>query len=344
MVSQKRQSDTSLKDRLFKEFYSFSFFKAVDLLESLFPGKKPLGQTLVPGEEAVRFSVKPGFSFPPSDIANIEHADEERPVDMEVTFMGLIGPSGALPYWYNELAAERVRNKDFSLTAFLDIFHHRLISLFYLAWKKHRFPVNYLPGARDRLSGYLLSLTGLGTPGLTGMLGLPEECLAHYSGLLSRQVPSAVAIEAAVEYFSGTTVEVEQFVEHLFSLSPEDQTQLGLTNVELGIDTVCGSYAWENQTRFRIILGPMHYHEFLRFLPTGDLLQPIFSLVRYMVGIEYEFEIRLFMKRKEVPPCVLGVETPISPRLGWSTWVKTPGVDMEEDPHMTFEESELASY
>lgn len=341
MVPQKRQSSTSLKDRLFKEFYSFSFFKAVDLLESLFPGKKPLGQTLVPGEEAVRFSVKPGFSFPPSDIANIEQTDEERPVDMEVTFMGLIGPSGVLPYWYNELAVERVRNKDFSLTAFLDMFHHRLISLFYLAWKKHQFPVNYLPGARDRLSGYLLSLTGLGTPGLVGMLGLPEECLAHYSGLLSREVPSAVAIGAAVEYFSGTTVEVEQFIDRMFPLSPEDQTRLGLANAELGIDTVCGSYAWESQTRFRIKLGPVRYDEFVRFLPTGDLLQPIFSLVRYMVGIEYEFEIRLFLKREEVPPCVLGVETPTSPRLGWSTWVKTLGVTLHEDPYMTFEESEL---
>ena len=68
---------------------------------------------------------------------------------------------------------ERVRQKDFSLTSFLDIFHHRLISLFYLAWKKHRFPENYLPGAQDRLSQYLLSLIGLGTPGLAGRLGLP---------------------------------------------------------------------------------------------------------------------------------------------------------------------------
>ncbi|MBW1746559.1 MAG: type VI secretion system baseplate subunit TssG [Deltaproteobacteria bacterium] len=72
---------------------------------------------------------------------------------------------------------ERNRRKDFSLTAFYDIFHHRLISLFYLAWKKYKFPVNYLPGAGDRLSGYLLSLTGLGTAGLTKKIGLSEESL-----------------------------------------------------------------------------------------------------------------------------------------------------------------------
>ncbi len=130
MAPEKWEPDTSLKDRLFKEFYRFSFFKAVRLLELLFPGKKPLGQTLTPGEEAVRFSVKPGLTFPPSDVSNLRQEDEERPAEMEVAFMGLIGPSGVLPHWYNDLAAERLRQKDFGSTAFFDIFHHRLVAGF----------------------------------------------------------------------------------------------------------------------------------------------------------------------------------------------------------------------
>lgn len=338
MASQKRQSGTPLKERLFKEFYGFSFFRAVHLLESTFPDKKPLGRTLMPREEVVRFSVKPGFTFPPSDISNMEHADEKGPVDMEVAFMGLIGPSGVLPDCYNELAIERARQKDFSLIAFLDIFHHRLISLFYLAWKKHRFPVNYVPGAKDRLSGYLLSLMGLGTPGLTDMIGLPEESLTFCSGLLSRPVPSAVAIKATVEYLSGTHAEIRQFIERMILLSREDQTQLGMANEQLGINSVCGSYVWDSQTTFRIHLGPVSYDHFLRLLPSGGLLRPIFSLVKYMVGMEYEFEIRIFLRREEVPPCVLGMEIPTSPRLGWSTWIKTPEVSLQDDPYVTFQE------
>ncbi|MEJ2102892.1 MAG: type VI secretion system baseplate subunit TssG, partial [Desulfobacterales bacterium] len=225
-----------------------------------------------------------------------------------------------------------------------DMFHHRLISLFYLAWKKHRFPENYQPGAKDRLSGYLLSLTGLGTPGLTKTLGLPEESLTFYSGLLSRPIPSAAAIEAAVSYFSGTAVAVEQFIERQLALSPEDQTRLGFANARLGRDTICGKYVRECQTKFRVHVGPTHYSHFLRLLPSGDLLQPIFALVRYMAGMEYEFEIRLFLKREEVPSCILGTEAPTPMRLGWTTWIKSPGSIHAEDPYITFEEKEMVSY
>ena len=78
MASQERQSHTSIRDRLFEEFYGFSFFKAVHLLESLLPQRKPLGQTLAPSEEAVRFSVKPGFAFPPSDISELDSPGRKR--------------------------------------------------------------------------------------------------------------------------------------------------------------------------------------------------------------------------------------------------------------------------
>ncbi len=338
MGSEKRQSNSPIEERLFKEFYSFSFFKAVDLLEKLSPDRMPLGQTLNPRQEAVRFSVKPAMAFPPSDIGSLAPGAEKGPSRMEIAFMGLIGPSGVLPHWYTELAIARRREKDTALAAFFDIFHHRLVSLFYLAWKKHQFPATYLPGAADKLSGYLLSLSGLGTKGLRGRIGLPEESLSFYSGLLSRGIPSAVAIESAVGYYSGTRVSVEQFIERKIPLAPEDQTHIGAANAKLGMDAVCGSFVWECLTKFRVHLGPMDLASFLRFLPTGNLMTPIFSLVRYMVGIEYEFDVRVILKRQEVPPCVLGARAPVAPLLGWSTWIQSPGYTHEEDPYITFEE------
>jgi type VI secretion system protein ImpH len=341
MASAKRQSDTALIDQLFERFYEFSFYRAVHLLERFSHRPRKLGQTLEPAEEPVRFSVKRGFSFPPSDISGLTSGEPDGAPIMEVAFLGLTGPSGVLPQWYTQLVLERAKEKDHTLAAFLDLFHHRLITLFYLAWKKHRFPENYRPGAGDILSRYLLSLSGLGTTGLTDTIGLPEESLSFYTGLLSRPVASAVAIEAAVEYFADARVRVEQFIERRVELGPQDQTRLGMANASLGDDIVCGSQVWESQTKFRIHIGPVGKQKFVRLMPTGDLLVPIFSLVRYMVGIEFEFELRIYLRKEEVPLCVLGDTGGDSPMLGWTTWVSSSGYQYRKDIYFTFQEYDL---
>lgn len=341
MATAKRKSNPGLAQELFDRFYEFSFYRAVHLLERMAGDLKPLGEALVPSEEPVRFTVKKGFAFPASDIANLILDEDEGIPFMEVAFLGLTGPSGVLPHWYTQMTLDRQREKDNSFAAFLDLFHHRLVTLFYLAWKKHRFPENYQLGARDRLSRYLLSLSGLGTPGLTEMIGLPEEALTFYSGLLSRPIASAVAIEAAVAYFADARVRVEQFIERIVDLEPPDQTQLGAANATLGDDAICGSQVWESQTKFRIHLGPVGKEKFSRMMPIGDLLVPIFSLVRYMVGIEYEFEIRIYLRKEDVPLCQLGSTGADAPMLGWTTWVSSPGYAYEKDIFFTFQEYDL---
>ncbi len=338
MAPKERIEDTPVREALFREFYRFSFFQAVRLLERLHPAKTPLGRALTPREEPVRFTAKQGLRFPPSDISGLKPPEDKAPAEMEVAFMGLIGPSGVLPYWYTDLAEDRSRHRDRGLTAFLDIFHHRLLSLFYLAWKKYRLTATYLPGARDPISQSYLCLMGLGTPLMVELLGLSREPLIFYSGLLSRPAPCAAAIKSTVRYFSGVPTSIDQFIDRLVPIDPEDQTQLGLANGSLGESALCGSVAWESQTKFRINLGPVGYRQFLKLLPSGERLGTLFALVRYMVGVEYDFEVRLILKKEEVPPCILGLGTPEAPRLGWSTWVKHQDVLHAEDPSVTFHE------
>ena len=66
---------------------------------------------------------------------------------MTVNFMGLTGPvRRAAVLLYASSFWNGLRAKDPTLLNFLDIFNHRMISFFYRAWEKYRFPVTYCLG------------------------------------------------------------------------------------------------------------------------------------------------------------------------------------------------------
>jgi len=325
MASEKWSTSIIMKKKLAENFYQFNFFKAVQLLESMYPEKEKLGKTLSPLLESVRFMVSPDIQFPPADILNIDFGYEDEPVKMEVPFMGLIGISGVLPDWYNELALEmdyvyqEINDKDgdSGMTAFYNIFHHRLISLFYLAWKKTRIIENYSNKNDDKVSRILLSLLGLGTDNILDNIKLKPEMLINYSGLLSRQVPSAYTIEKLIEYAFQQKVKVVQFIDRLISVLPEDQTQIGKKDISFKDNILCGSFFHDCQSCFRVEIGPLEYEPFIDFLPGKDNLRKLFTLIRYIVGVEYEFQVRIILKKKYVSELKFSNQV----QLGWTTWL-----------------------
>jgi type VI secretion system protein ImpH len=132
--------ESLLGHELLEDANSFEFFQAVSLLQRLRANMRPVGHFSSPENEVVRFRINQRLGFPASQIQKLE-VKGDAPAEMMVNFMGLTGPLGILPYTYSELILERARAKDYSLAAFLDIFNHRAISLFYRAWQKSRFPV-----------------------------------------------------------------------------------------------------------------------------------------------------------------------------------------------------------
>lgn len=318
-----------------EEPYSFSFFQAVRLLEKLNPERAPVGRFVDPDAEVARFSVPPSLAFPPSEIHALE-LDEAgaAPAEMAVNFMGLTGPQGVLPYHYTLLVAERSRARDDTLRDFLDLFHHRMISLFYRAWEKHRFTVAYERGESDRLTEHLLDLVGVGLETLRGRLGVPDEALAFYAGLLSLPPRGAVALEQLIEDFFDVPASVEQFVGGWYPLPLRDQCALGDgagASAQLGLGAVAGDEIWDQQARVRIRLGPMPRARYEEFLPTGAAHERLRALVRFFGHDQFDFEVQLALSADEVPGLVLGADDGEPQRLGWSTWIRTRPLERDAD-------------
>lgn len=315
-----------LNQELLDEPYRFEFFQAVRLLEKMFPEKANVGHDALPGKEVARFRSHPINAFPPSELFEINEVTEEftdeQKLEVVVNFMGMVGPLGALPENYNELVMDRLRYRDSSLYAFLDIFTHRAVSMFFRAWEKYRFPISYERG-RDDFTEFLFDFVGLGTIGMRGRMSLEDESLLPYGGLIAQKPHSSSAIEQILSDYFNVKAQVRQFTGQWLWLDDESITRLGEANSRLGVNAVVGTRIWDDQSKFRVLLGAMGFNEFQAFLPNGSAHKALKSIIRFMVGEELDFDVRLKLKKKEVPGTILTTRAKRRPMLGWTSFLKT---------------------
>lgn len=318
-------TDRSLDESLFATACEFEFFQAVHLLTMF---RSDAGSIDDPAAPIVRFRTHNSLSFPASAIAELDRGENGSP-SMAVTFMGMTGPRGVLPVGYTELAIDRQAFGDRSFSDFLDIFNHRLIELFYQAWKKHHFVVNYEEAQRkdsreDEFTGYLFDLIGMGTQGLRRRMPVPDVALLRYAGLLAQRPLSAEALRLLLQHYFEVPVKVEQFVGKWHALEPEEACSLGTgeASSQLGGGAVAGDAVWTLESMVRIIFGPLTADRFRGFLPDGTAFVQATGLIRWLLGSTLQFEIQDVLRREEVLPCRLGDDIDAA-RLGWSSWLRT---------------------
>lgn len=339
MAPEGRRTNPSLNEQLFQEGYRFRFFQAVRLLQQEQDARRPAGRTARLGDEAVRFRAHQSLSFPPSEIFDVREAETPgRPSDMTVAFMGLTGPQGVLPRYYTELILDRIREKDYTLRDFLDLLNHRLITLFYRAWEKHRIVVGCeraeLRGTPDPFAEDLFALMGMGTSGLRNQLLIPERGLLQYTGLLVSHRRSADALRQCLADYFEVDVHVEQFIGAWYEVAKQDWSRLSSTDGQnrLGATSLLGTKVWDQQARFRVRLGPLDYETYHRLLPSGTAYPVLVQWTKWFAGPESDFDLNLVLKAEEVPPCRLTTGATYQPQLGWTTWLQTkPAVRDVED-------------
>jgi type VI secretion system protein ImpH len=317
-----------MKESISEHGYRFEFFQAVRVLERIFRRREPVGRTAHPSKEIARFKAQLSLSFPASQIQGVEIDEGEDPQpSVTVNFLGLTGPLGVLPRHYTELLLERVSRKDTGLRDFLDIFNHRMVSLFYRAWEKYRFAVGYERGG-DVFTDALSCLVGMGTPGLQKRMEIDDHGLLLYAGLLLPRPQSASGLEIMLADYFEVPVQVCMFHGRWISLSEENLTRLGVQCSRLGVNVVCGDRVWDRQSKFRMRIGPIGRAEFERFLPGGRDHGPLMDMVRLYAGLELDFDVQLLLRAAEVPACRLR-STGGGARLGWSSWLSTFGFTVD---------------
>ncbi len=316
-----------------EEPFSFDFFQAILALEQIFPERDLIGGYGSPARETVRIETQPTLAFPASAIQDFAMSAGGQP-RLTVNFMSAAGVLGPLPNVYTSLMLERSRARDHTLRNFLDLFHHRIISLFYLAWRKYHFALAYRKREQDKFTDYLLDIAGIGTAGLENRQAVHDHALVYYAGLLGPEPRSAAALEQLLSDHFGVDVSVEQFVGGWYDLERDALCWMDDADSparRLGEGAIAGDAIFDQQARLRLRIGPLSLRMFKRFLPGGGAWEQLCSLVLFFGGGQFDFEAQLVLAREEAPEYELGGEEERALPLGLCSWMSPGALDHDPD-------------
>ncbi len=311
------------------------FFAVVAWLERLTVGAPRVGENGPYAREQLRFRHDPALTFSTADISGVHtERGRENPVDplsapvdrfvVMTTFLGLTGAVTPLPpYLAEEVALEdpdAPRRRDF-----LDVFHHRVISLLYRLVARCDLAGEFRNDASDAWSKRLLAIGGAAGPEVPPTT-LETHHLLRLSPLLSRRARTARGLELALADVLGQAlgeagVAVEQFVGTWAMIDLPERMRLGVCNHSLGKSTVLGERMFDRAGKFRVVLGPFSDQRYRRFLADGDQLPRLREVVELFCRDPLELDLELTLMAGAAPVFRLGGEG-TGARLGHDTWLR----------------------
>ena len=312
------------------------FFHVVSLLERMMPDRVRIGGDGPPQKEGLRFRHDPALSFSAGDITSVNQHDiildprntlSKRLPGFEVTstFLGLTGSVSPLPlYLPEEVALEDQDNQ--IRRDFLDLFHHRILSLLYRSVARYSPTREHVAKTPDPWLRRFLAAAGLDS--YSGRISeeLPESFFLRLLPIFVGRSRTRDGLELALRAALGTaagpeaTINIEQFVGRRVAVDESQRTRLGKANHALGKSSVMGSRVFDRSSRFAVRIGPLGEDHYLGFMEGGKHLKVLRSVVGTFCRRPLDYDVKLELTATAVPQFHLSTTEPR--RLGRQTWLR----------------------
>jgi type VI secretion system protein ImpH len=306
------------------EPWRFDYFTVLRHLERTFADRPRIGDSAARREEFVQLGQDPYMDFPASNLARVE-ANDQKPLKVFVKYLGLLGPQGALPFATTEEAYHYVLSQDDAFPRFLDVFNHRFIQLFFRAWADSRPIAQHDRPKADRFVAYIGSAIGVGSKPYQNLDSVPDAAKLGYAGLIGAQAKCASRLAGAVCGLFNVRAEVDEFVGSRLMIEASELSILGGRYVRLGVDTLLGRAVFSVQDKIRLRIFTKNLAQYIRFLPTGDLCEPLADLVFFYNGEQLDWDVELAIPSGAAEPIRIGKFG----QLGWTTWMAPNWTSME---------------
>ena len=301
--------------------------------------ERSIGARVRPGEdgpfadEPIAFRHDGSLSFSSGDITNISTrrtagGDVDRPpIEMLTTFLGLTGSVSPLPpYFAEEITQDS--GPEQTQRDFLDVFHHRVLSLFYRVTSRYSPAMEFTSDMLDPWTKRFLCIGGIDGFGSDLGTRLPRWRLVQLLPLLVRPTNTAWTIETALthvlsEYLGNAKVSIQQFVGAWVPIDPAQKIRLGKANSNLGVNTLIGASAYDYGGKIRISVGPLDFADYQRFRSDPAVRNLIDATVALLMRDPLEYDLSLQLGEGALPGLQMSASRPA--RLGVDTFLGARG-------------------
>jgi type VI secretion system protein ImpH len=334
-------------NRLREDPYTLDFFQCMRRMEALHPELPGVGLSDRAIEDPIRFCQEPSLAFAPSNLRKYTPLGQKSPPRLYVSFMGLLGPNGPLPLHLTDHARQReIHAKDFTFSRFLDVFNHRMVSLFYRAWAACHMPASAdrsrfitradlsqhdrdeaLRTDSNRYCVYVGSLLGIGMDSLRHRDSIADIAKLHLSGRLVSHQRNAEGLVSIISSYFDLPVQIQEFTGAWMDLPQDSYCTLGGSTIasanQIGVlsggSAIAGTRVWGAHAAFKLRLGPVSIHTFLSLLPGSANERRLTDWVKLYCGDEFSWEATVVLRKSDVPQTRLGEKA----MLGYTTWLRS---------------------
>ena len=337
MASEKRQSADPVEqlEALAARASGSDFFALVSQIERATPDAARVGGAGPTWAEAIRFRHDPSMAFSASDVSEAavvyqpsdptDLLSSQRPVvRLTTTFLGLIGAASPLPLY---LASEIARSSMEKNPArdFLDIFHHRIISLFYRLWMRYQFAWEFGTETGERWTNRTAALAGVDNYKHPALRHLSRWKLLRVVPLLLGRTGTSERLrvilrECLRQVVEDGQVSIVQFVRGFSPVADEQRMRLGQRNSTLGSTALLGSRVPSLSDRFIIRIDSLTAEAYQRLVFEPEHRAAIGEIVALVVREPLAYDLELSVKQGEQTGFRLSRDG--SATLGRSTWLQ----------------------
>lgn len=303
------------REMLEAEPYRFNIHALLREMERMFPDKPRIGKSQVLAQEIVTIGQDPFLDFPASNVQELELREGSIP-RLRTRFLGYFGPHGPLPLLTTIEAYRWKLAGDDAFVRFADIFATRFLQLFHRVWADARPIAQFDRPEEDRFADYLGAMIGIGTPPYQQRDRVPDIAKLAYAGVMAGRVKSAKRLQQVLEGVLGVDVKITERQGIWLEFEDSDLTRIGRSGAELGRNTYAGRRVYSINDKAMIEIRCENITDYESFLPGGEMFARLADMVRFYLGEQIDFDVKLALPRPACPRTQIGKQG----RLGYTSW------------------------